>query len=418
MAIYHLQIHVVRKAGSTVARSAHHGGHRLSHGATGRAAYLSAARFEDSLGLVTDYTSKAAGIEHSELFLPDGTEQVSREELWRAVDAHPTRSPNAVVARDIIVALPCELSAEDRIEAARKFCQTISNRYHVAVDLGVHYPDVCAGSSEKNSHFHALVAERMIEQDGTLSTLQTDFDAIAARCAGREPPVEEIRQTWQRIGNEALEAAGFDERIDRRSLSAQGIEREPGRHLGRELTRELRMEEASISAGMRSVAELRADLADLSETMAARSRAATQRIEDIQAARRTEIDRDISSHIGSVEDWTDDAAGAFMRAWKSEDRAQQLRHKLQAISENMNIMRDATEEEAAELKACGRSRSKAATLQNRIERISHMLDSLESDDLLLAGSGPMTKKRVTHLEQQLTARSQKLTQEHDIGMEL
>ena len=44
--------------------------------------------------------------------------------------------------------------------------------------------------------------------------------------------IEAIRQQWERIGNRALDRAGIDERIDRRSYADRGIDREATIHLG------------------------------------------------------------------------------------------------------------------------------------------------------------------------------------------
>ena len=50
------------------------------------------------------------------------------------------------------------------------------------------------------------------------------------RTSGKE--VDAMRQAWASLANEALERAGNSERIDPRSLAAQGIARMPTVHLG------------------------------------------------------------------------------------------------------------------------------------------------------------------------------------------
>ena len=112
MAIFSLRITPVRKAGSPLGnatgRAAHHGAHslahgavaapRVSHGATGKAAYLSGSRMVVG-ELVTDYRGKH-GVEHAQLILPGGG-TCDRQTLWNAVDAHKTQTPTATIARDI-----------------------------------------------------------------------------------------------------------------------------------------------------------------------------------------------------------------------------------------------------------------------------------------------------------------------------
>ncbi len=44
--------------------------------------------------------------------------------------------------------------------------------------------------------------------------------------------IEWIRERWQVVCNDALEQAGINARIDRRTLKAQGIDKKPGIHEG------------------------------------------------------------------------------------------------------------------------------------------------------------------------------------------
>lgn len=425
MAIYSLGIHPVRKAGTATARAAHHTGVKLSHGAVGKSAYLSGKCLTDDRGVVTDYTSKAAGVEHSELLLPDGTINVERERLWNAVDSHPTKEPpkgkefRPVVARDVIVAIPYELSSEQRITAARDFCKWITNRYQVPVELGVHFPDTKAGSSEKNAHFHALVGERKISHDGSLTTLQREFNSMDSRPnekrnkERRDVAAIEIRKSWERIANDALERGGHQERIDCRSHKARGIDAEPGKHLGAAATRRLResgkeksseraselnADKADKSRDLKSTLQLTKEIDGLQRELERKVRNATQQIEAIQERRRTHIEADVQSHIGGLDAWAEDAAGQFGRAWKSEDRAQRIRKRIREIEETRRIMREPTAEETAELTSIGRMRSRSNTLLDRSERVAEKLSVLDSDIKFDVGNGPMTKKRLTKVE--------------------
>lgn len=219
MAIYHLRVTPVSRAGTTVARSAHHTGTVLSRGALGRSAYLSGEKLRDSAGGVVDYRSKEEGIDHAELFMPHGL-KADRGEFWRSVDAHPVRkdAKNPTVARDIIVALPHELSVEGRRECARELCRVISERYSVGVDLGIHVhtkAELRGGSDVRNVHAHILVSERMVQEDGTLGNLHPDLNVRRARAAGRPHAVRVIREEWERIANEHLAREGHSARISR-----------------------------------------------------------------------------------------------------------------------------------------------------------------------------------------------------------
>ena len=57
-----------------------------------------------------------------------------RSTLWNAAEAAEKRK-DARVAREIEVALPHELTADQRLELTREFAQGLADRYGVAVDF-------------------------------------------------------------------------------------------------------------------------------------------------------------------------------------------------------------------------------------------------------------------------------------------
>src|SRR3546814_20559937 len=84
-----------------------------------RSAYRAGVEITDErTGLVHDYTRKQ-GVEHSELMLPTDAPEwaADRERLWNAAELAETRK-NATVAREYEIALPVELSADERRELA------------------------------------------------------------------------------------------------------------------------------------------------------------------------------------------------------------------------------------------------------------------------------------------------------------
>src|SRR3546814_17026354 len=83
---------------------------------------------DERTGLVHDYT-REQGVEHSELMLPtDAAEWAAdRGRLWNAAELAETRK-NATVAREYEIALPVELSADERRELALGLAREISER--------------------------------------------------------------------------------------------------------------------------------------------------------------------------------------------------------------------------------------------------------------------------------------------------
>jgi Ti-type conjugative transfer relaxase TraA len=216
MAIYSLHVKTVsRSAGRSVVASA---------------AYRAAENIADErLGVVWDFTRKY-GVLHSEIVAPADAPQWARDraELWNAAERaedQSTRRQSATTGRDIIVALPHELSHQQRIAAVQEFAAGLVERYGVTVDFAIHMPD--RHSDGRNYHAHVLMTTREIGPDGFgAKTRALDSFTTGPR------EIEAIRQAWERIGNRALEHAGIEERIDCRSYADRGIDREASVHLG------------------------------------------------------------------------------------------------------------------------------------------------------------------------------------------
>ncbi|HTT81057.1 MAG TPA: MobA/MobL family protein [Stellaceae bacterium] len=155
MAIYSLHV-------KTVSRSA---GRSVVAAAAYRAAEVIA---DNRLGVVWDFTRKY-GVLHSEIIVPAGAPSwaIDRGELWNAAERaedKSTRWGNATTGRDIILALPHELSPAQRLAAVQEFAAGLVERYGVAVDFAIHAPD--RHSDERNYHAHLLMTTRQIGADG------------------------------------------------------------------------------------------------------------------------------------------------------------------------------------------------------------------------------------------------------------
>jgi len=237
------------------------------------AAYRAAENIgDDRLGVVWDFTRKR-GVLHSEIMAPaDSPEWVQdRAELWNAAERaedKSTRRSSATTGRDIIVALPHELTDEQRLDAVRQFAASLVDRYRVAVDFAIHAPD--RHSDTRNYHAHLLMTTRRIDANGFgIKTRELDDFKTGPR------EIEIIRANWERIGNRALQEAGMDIRMDCRSYADQGIDREATVHLG------------PVASGMERSGEA-TDLGD--RNRAARSRnAERERIDGDRATVSAEI---------------------------------------------------------------------------------------------------------------------------------
>jgi hypothetical protein len=196
VAIYSLHVKTVsRSAGRSVVAAA---------------AYRAAENIADErLGVVWDFTRKY-GVVHSEIIAPTDAPSWARDraELWNAAERAEdtsTRRHSATTGRDIILALPHELSDAQRIAAVQEFAAGLVDRYGVAVDFAIHAPD--RHSDERNYHAHVLMTTRQIGANGLGAKIR-ELDSF--RTGPRE--IDAIRQQWERIGNRALERAGIEER--------------------------------------------------------------------------------------------------------------------------------------------------------------------------------------------------------------
>ena len=197
MAIYHLRASVISRSSG--------------RSATAAAAYRAAELIEDRrTGLSFDYASKR-GVEHAEILAPDhAPDWVSdRSELWNRVEESETRK-NSQVAREVRVALPDELSHDERVDLVRKFCQEAFVDRGMVADIAIHAPG--SEGDDRNHHAHIMLTTREIAAEG--------FTAKNRDWNGKDV-LEGWRLSWAEVSNEALERCGLDERIDHRTLEAQ-----------------------------------------------------------------------------------------------------------------------------------------------------------------------------------------------------
>lgn len=144
---------------------------------------------------------------------------------WMDAEEQAARK-NARLIDKVLVALPRELDAVERAELVEAFASEVT-KGRVPWVAAIH--DI--GKDAQNPHAHFAFRDRDIETGKRVLRL-SDNDRDRKK-AGLEPNgTEWLRATWERCANEALERAGRSERIDRRSLEAQGIDREPTVHIG------------------------------------------------------------------------------------------------------------------------------------------------------------------------------------------
>jgi len=144
--------------------------------------------------------------------IPTDPEEACR---WfvRMEDNDPRK--NARLIDKLTVALPRELNHQQNAALVRAFCEAMG-RHRVPWLAAIH-----DGPGDRdNPHAHIIFRDRDIE------TGKTVMKASDYKSTNR------FRELWERKANQHLRRAGLAARIDRRTLKAQGIDREAGIHVG------------------------------------------------------------------------------------------------------------------------------------------------------------------------------------------
>jgi hypothetical protein len=299
VAIYHLSV-------KTISRSA-------GRSATAAAAYRAGVEITDErTGEIHDYTRKG-GVESAELVLPAGAPEwaADRAALWNAAEQAETRK-NSTVAREFEIALPEELSPAERARLARDFARELVERHGCAADVCIHAPG--KDGDDRNHHAHILLTTRRLGPEGlTEKTRELDDQKTGSKL------VTQWRERFAALTNERLRENGIEARVDHRTLEAQGIEREPTRHLGPAATGyERRTGEPSRK---------RQDFEQEAAERLARAREAGE-----LERQGKEVERSIIDLSGDLEAAKRERAAQQERQAREREKAQQERQRLERMS--------------------------------------------------------------------------------------
>lgn len=209
MAIYSLRFQPIeRSAGrSAVASAAYRAGVSLS---------------DERLAMEFDF-SRRGGVAHSAVLAPGNCppEFRDRETLWNAAELADRRK-DSVPAREILVALPHELDADQRRSLVESFALNSLVRRGMIADIVIHEPG--KDGDQRNHHAHILVTTRNVGQEG-FSGKNREWDGRGF--------LLELRQEWAQVQNRYLERCAPEvASVSEKSLADQGSDREPTQHMG------------------------------------------------------------------------------------------------------------------------------------------------------------------------------------------
>ena len=193
-------------------------GRSSGRSATAAAAYRSGEQLKDErTGKTHDYTGKS-DIYDNEILKPHNAPDrfTDRTTLWNEVERTEKRK-DAQLSREFLVALPVELSNQQRQALTRDFVQEQFVEKGMIADIGYH------DFNSHNPHAHIMLTMREVDEDG--------FGKKKREWNKREQ-LQQQREAWAKHANAHLERAGHEARIDHRSLKEQGSERQPQPKLG------------------------------------------------------------------------------------------------------------------------------------------------------------------------------------------
>ncbi|APO77493.1 MULTISPECIES: Ti-type conjugative transfer relaxase TraA [Rhizobium] len=220
------------------------------------AAYRHRARMMDEqAGTSFSYRGGAGELMYEELALPDeipdwlrsaiSGQSVSKasEVFWNAVDAFETRA-DAQLARELIIALPEELTRAENITLVREFVRDNLTSKGMIADWVYHDKD-------GNPHIHLMTTLRPATEEGfgakkvpvlgeggkplrVVTPDRPNGKIVYKVWAGDKETMKAWKIAWAETANRHLALAGHDIRLDGRSYAEQGLDGIAQKHLGPE----------------------------------------------------------------------------------------------------------------------------------------------------------------------------------------
>ncbi|MBZ2400381.1 MobA/MobL family protein [Erwinia amylovora] len=194
MAIFHLDFKIVKRSEgrSSVAKAAYHARCRIT---------------DERTGDTYDYSRRTDLYGHFILAPANAPEYIVKDStaLWNEVES-VERQHNGQTSRYFDVAIPAELTNNDKKKLVLEYCQKNFVEKGMIADIAFHDLD------SDNPHAHVMLTLKTIGPEG--------FGKKERSWSDRKMSVL-WRESWSAMANSYLAAAGSSERIDHRSLLAQ-----------------------------------------------------------------------------------------------------------------------------------------------------------------------------------------------------
>ncbi|MFJ5333069.1 MobQ family relaxase [Pectobacterium versatile] len=197
MAIFHLEFKIVKRSEgmSSCRKAAYHNRSRITN---------------DRTGNTYDFSHRTDLFHHQILAPVSAPAHIieSSTALWNEVEK-VERQKDGQTARYFDVAIPCELTHDDKIKLVVEYCQKNFVDKGMIADIAFHDLD------GNNPHAHVML---------TLKPINTNGFGKKERSWNDKKNVILWRESWSVIANRYLTAAGSNECIDHRSIDSQHAE--------------------------------------------------------------------------------------------------------------------------------------------------------------------------------------------------
>ncbi len=339
MAIYHYSVQIIgrSKGQSSIAAAAYRSGEKLRDHQTGEE---------------KDFTRKDR-VDHKEILVPENSPAwaTDREELWNRVELAEKRK-DAQLCREINVALPRELPAPNQKHFVRKFVQENFVARGMVADVALH------DLHGENPHAHIMLTTREIGPDG-FGKKNREWNDKAL--------LQSQRAAWAEHCNRHLERTG--QKIDHRSLEAQGIDRRPQIHLGpkpapERLERYEAIERANeeISLLVKELQDIEAEIARESDPAVIRKREEDELLKELDLT-------DSAQAQGKLAEATREHESADRDLFHAKKASEEFKQHAEKMSffERMNPL------------AVSKMKKAGQVLQDNYEKIHNQVEFLEKE---------------------------------------
>ena len=259
--------------------------YHLSTSVGSRTGGQSAAAKDDYIQREGRYVGDPGEVEHAESgHMPEWAEE-DPHAYWEAADLY--ERANGRLFREVMFALPKELTGVERVEAAREFAHSLTGQDRLPYTLAIHRGRSQDPDKPDNPHCHLVISER--SNDGLERGAETWFRRYngpaperggARKCSTSSREwLKSTREAWAEQANRALERVGSGQRVDHRTLAAQReealergdaeaaakLDREPGVHLGPARFMELKGQGTELGKRARAALRRNRRLRELSQ---------------------------------------------------------------------------------------------------------------------------------------------------------